>query len=59
MAVAARYGEPEAEAVVVECLGIADDIVKECMTLDRLVSDEEARIVGEILQESVECLRKS
>lgn len=52
---AISIGNPGAEAVVTECIGIANDVIDECSAADRFVSDDEARIVGEILREAVEC----
>lgn len=47
----------EAEAIVLECIGVAKDIIAECAAADRNVTDDEAHIVGDILCEAVECLR--
>lgn len=55
--VIASRPDADAEAVVLECIGIAKDIVDECAALDRQVSDDEAQIVGEILRQAVECMR--
>jgi hypothetical protein len=46
----------EAEAIVLECIGIAKDIIAECVAADRNVTDDEAHIVGDILCQAVECL---
>jgi len=47
----------EAEAVVLEFIGIAKDIIAECVIVDRTVTDDEAHIVGNILCEAAQCLR--
>lgn len=57
VAEAADRPSAEAEAVVLECIGIADDTIAECVAADRTITDDEAHIVGDILCEAVECLR--
>lgn len=46
-----------AEAAVIECIGVANDVLDECNAADRLVSDDEAHILGDILREAVQCFR--
>lgn len=46
-----------AESVMCECVGIAKDVIDECVLAERLVTDDEASIVGDILRESVQSFR--
>jgi hypothetical protein len=48
--------DTEAEAVVLEFIGIAKDIIAECVIVDRTVTNDEAHIVGNILCEAAQCL---
>ncbi|KAF8297791.1 hypothetical protein DL93DRAFT_2173730 [Clavulina sp. PMI_390] len=54
---AMSHSHGAAEAVLMECVGIASDIVDECNITDRVITDDEAHIVGDILRESIECFR--
>ena len=54
---AADIPSAEAEAIVTECIGIAKDVIADCVAVDRTVTDDEAHIVGDILCEAVEILR--
>lgn len=54
---ASAMSNKEAEAVVIECIGVASDVIDECNASDRLVTDDEAHLVGDILREAVECFR--